>query len=337
MTTTALTKKDFETDQEVRWCPGCGDYAILKAVQSVLPSLGIPKEKFVFVSGIGCSSRFPYYMNTYGFHTIHGRAMPIATGIKTANPELSVWVVTGDGDALSIGGNHFIHLMRRNVDITVLMFNNRIYGLTKGQLSPTSELGKHTKSSPFGSIEQPFNPVGLALAAGATFVARSVDIYAGHLQEVLSRAAKHPGTSFVEIYQNCNIFNDQAFEYMTLKDVRSDQQVELKHGQPLLFGKERMRGIALGDHMTPKVIDVDTDADRSRVLVHNEAIDNVAHAYALSQLGPPHTPTAIGVFRSVESEPYERRLHRQMAEVTRTKGPGQLAKLLAAGDTWTVS
>ncbi len=228
----SLTKKDFQSDQEVRWCPGCGDYAILNAVQTVLPQLGIPRERFVVVSGIGCSSRFPYYMNTYGFHTIHGRAPAVATGVKIANPELNVWVVTGDGDALSIGGNHLIHAMRRNVGLKILMFNNRIYGLTKGQYSPTSEVGKRTKSTPFGSVDRPLHPLSLALGAEATFVARSVDVYQKHLMEVLKAAAAHEGTAFVEIYQNCNIFNDGAFESFTEKDVRSEMNIELEQGRP---------------------------------------------------------------------------------------------------------
>src|SRR3989441_2151451 len=244
-TVPVLTKKDFQTDQEVRWCPGCGDYAILSAVQAVFPELGIPHEKFVVVSGIGCSSRFPYYMNTFGFHTIHGRAPAVATGIKVAHPELEVWVATGDGDSLSIGGNHTIHMLRRNVGIKVLMFNNRIYGLTKGQYSPTSELGKKTKSTPFGSAEQPINPLGVALASECTFVARSVDTDTQHLTHILERAARHKGTAFVEIYQNCNIFNDGAFDPFVAREVRAERTIQLEHGRPLIFGKDRNKGIRL--------------------------------------------------------------------------------------------
>ncbi len=333
--TTTLTKKDFESDQEVRWCPGCGDYAILKAVQSVLPTLGIPKEKFVFVSGIGCSSRFPYYMGTYGFHTIHGRAMPVATGIKTANPDLSVWVITGDGDALSIGGNHFIHLMRRNLDVNVLLFNNRIYGLTKGQASPTSELGKRTKSTPFGSVDAPFNPLAVALGSGASFVARSVDIYGKHLQEVLRRAALHKGTSFVEIYQNCNIFNDGAFEYMTAKTVRGDEEIALEHGKPIVFGKDLDRGLRLCDALGLEVVNL-ADVDESELLVHDEREPSSTLPYLLAQMQPP-LPTPIGVYRAVERDTIEARIHAQLSEITTTKGAGDFSKVLRGTDVWTVS
>ena len=248
MTTATLpvyTKKDFQTDQEIRWCPGCGDYAILAAVQSVFPELGIPREKFVIISGIGCSSRFPYYMNTFGFHTIHGRAPAVATGLKVAHPDLEVWVVTGDGDSLSIGGNHTIHMLRRNVGLKVLMFNNRIYGLTKGQFSPTSEIGKKTKSTPYGTADRPFNPLSLAIGAEATFVARSVDVFQQHLKETLRKAAAHKGSAYVEILQNCNIFNDHAWETITEKDARSEHVVQLEHGKPLIFGKNRDKGIRL--------------------------------------------------------------------------------------------
>src|SRR5215467_4548495 len=238
-----LTRKDFQSDQEVRWCPGCGDYSILAQVQKVMPELHIPREKIVFVSGIGCSSRFPYYMNTYGFHTIHGRAPAIATGIKMSRPDLQVWVVTGDGDGLSIGGNHFIHMLRRNVDLKVLLFNNRIYGLTKGQYSPTSELGKKAKSTPYGSIDAPFNPISLAIGAEATFVARSVDVFQAHLKDTLKHAAAHKGSAFVEILQNCNIFNDGAWTGITEKDARSEHVIQLEHGKPLVFGKNRDKGI----------------------------------------------------------------------------------------------
>jgi len=331
-----LSPRDFQSDQEVRWCPGCGDYAILKAMQNVLPRLGLPRERFVFVSGIGCSSRFPYYMDTYGFHTIHGRAFPIATGIKLANPELSVWIVTGDGDALSIGGNHFIHLMRRNIDVNVILFNNRIYGLTKGQTSPTSEIGKLTKSTPYGNAASPFNPIALALGSGATFVARSVDIYGKHLQETLERAARHRGSSFVEIYQNCNIFNDGAFEYMTDKAAREEQQVELIDGQPLVFGKNRDRGILLTSDLRPEVVTLGGDVALPDLIVHREAAPGGTHAHLLSQLTQPGFPTPIGVFRAVEAPTFESVVHDQLASTTRERGPGRLRELLATGDLWTV-
>ena len=252
----AQTKKDFTSDQEVRWCPGCGDYSILAQVQRVLPSFGIPKEKYVFVSGIGCSSRFPYYMDTYGMHSIHGRAPAIATGIKTVNPELAVWVVTGDGDGLSIGGNHFMHVLRRNVDVKLLMFNNQIYGLTKGQYSPTSPVGKKAKSTPMGSVDYPVDPVSLALGAGATFVARTLDVNVQHIQEILKRANAHKGTAFVEIYQNCNIFNDGAFAQLTEKDTKAERTIELVHGKPMRFGKNKERGIALDPNLQPRVVNV---------------------------------------------------------------------------------
>ncbi len=334
--TGALTKRDFQSNQEVRWCPGCGDYAILKAVQSVLPTLGVPKEKFVFVSGIGCSSRFPYYMSTYGFHGIHGRAAAIATGIKTANPDLHVWVATGDGDSLSIGGNHFIHLLRRNVNIKVLMFNNRIYGLTKGQFSPTSESNKITRSTPFGSVDHPFNPVALALGAGATFVARTVDIYGKHLKAIIQRAAEHKGAAFVEIYQNCNIFNDGAFEYMTAREIRGDNEVDLQHGKPLIFGREMNKGIRLTGNMQLEVAEIGKDCGEDELIVHDEKATPASLSFLLSQVGPPKLPTALGIFRCVEEEPFEKRIHDQIASVTETQKPGELDALLNAGDTWTV-
>ena len=330
-----LSRKDFQTDQEVRWCPGCGDYAILNAVQQVFPELGIPREKFVVVSGIGCSSRFPYYMNTYGFHSIHGRAPAVATGLKLARPELEVWIATGDGDALSIGGNHLIHTLRRNVGVKILMFNNRIYGLTKGQYSPTSELGKRTKSTPAGSADYPFNPLSLALGAGATFVARTVDIYLAHQKEVLRRAAAHKGTAFVEIYQNCNIFNDKAFDYMTDKPVRDDAAIYLEHGKPLVFGKEKNRGIRMrGTEM--EVIELGGEFSEADCLVWNESLTNPATAFLAAQLLPPHFPTALGVFRSVEEPTYEHRVVGQIEEATAKQGVGRLEDLLRQGDTWTV-
>jgi 2-oxoglutarate ferredoxin oxidoreductase subunit beta len=333
--TPTLTKKDFQSDQEVRWCPGCGDYAILSAVQSVFPELGIPKENFVVVSGIGCSSRFPYYMNTFGFHSIHGRAPAVATGLKMARPELEVWIATGDGDAMSIGGNHLIHTLRRNVGVKILMFNNRIYGLTKGQYSPTSELGKKTKSTPVGSVDYPFNPLSLALGAGATFVARSVDIFQSHLRETLHRAAEHKGTAYVEIYQNCNIFNDKAFTYMTDKDAKDENVLYLQHGKPLVFGKNKDKGIRMrGTEM--EVITLGDGLSVDDCLVWDESLDNPATAFLAAQLLPPHFPTALGVFRSVDVPSYEQRVSDQMRHETDRLGVGKLEDLLKAGDTWVV-
>jgi len=330
---TTLTRKDLQSDQDVRWCPGCGDYAILKAMQTVLPELGIPREKFVIVSGIGCSSRFPYYMNTYGFHTIHGRAPAVATGLKTARPELEVWVVTGDGDALSIGGNHLIHSLRRNVGVKILLFNNRIYGLTKGQYSPTSEVGKRTSSTPVGSLDNPFNPLTLALGAGATFVARSVDIYQKHLMEVLHRAAEHEGSAFVEIYQNCNIFNDHAFEYMTEKSVRDDESLYLKHGEPVVFGAEGEWGLRLRGTRLEKVR-LEDDADKDSCLVWDET-DPVL-AYLMANVTPPEFPTPVGVLRSVEAPVFEQAMVAQIQSEIDRQGSGSLEELLHRGDTWTV-
>jgi 2-oxoglutarate ferredoxin oxidoreductase subunit beta len=333
--TAPLTKKDFESDQEIRWCPGCGDYAILRAVQQLFPNLGVARENFVIVSGIGCSSRFPYYMNVYGFHGIHGRAPAIATGIKVTRPELSVWVMTGDGDALSIGGNHLIHSMRRNVDIKVVMFNNRIYGLTKGQLSPTSEYGKVTKSTPYGSVEHPFNSLSVALGAEATFVARSVDVYTEHLKAVLAAASAHRGSAFVEVYQNCNIFNDGAFEFMTPKQIRDDNQVALQHGEPLVFGKNHDKGIRLRG-FDPEVVDLAAGASRDDLLVHDAHRDDPSLAFLLSRLEPPGFPTPIGIFRQVTRPTYEIGVGKQIADLVGRKGPGDLEKLLHAGDTWVV-
>jgi 2-oxoglutarate ferredoxin oxidoreductase subunit beta len=332
-----LAKKDFQTDQEVRWCPGCGDYAVLSAVQQVFPELGIPREKFVVVSGIGCSSRFPYYMNTFGFHSIHGRAPAVATGLKVARPELEVWIATGDGDAMSIGGNHLIHVLRRNVGVKILLFNNRIYGLTKGQYSPTSEPGKRTKSTPFGSIDMPFNPLALALGAGATFVARSVDIFQQHLKETLRRAARHRGTAFVEIYQNCNIFNDKAFAYMTEKETRDEHTLQLEHGKPLLFGKQRQHGVRLRGAAF-EVFDIGEDHPENSVeecLVWDETVASPALAFLAAQLLPPEFPTALGVLRAVERPTYETGVVEQVHQLERTR-PGKLEDLLTSGDTWTV-
>jgi 2-oxoglutarate ferredoxin oxidoreductase subunit beta len=333
-TAVQLTRKDLESDQEVRWCPGCGDYAILRAFQSVFAKLGIPREEIVVVSGIGCSSRLPYYVDTFGFHTIHGRAPAIASGIKSANPELSVWVGTGDGDALSIGGNHLIHTMRRNIDIKIVMFNNRIYGLTKGQYSPTSEQGKKTKSTPFGSIERPFNPLSVALGAEATFVARTVDVFTQHLMSILEAAANHKGSAFVEVYQNCNIFNDGAFDFMRGKEVREENTIMLEHGKPILFGANNEKGLRLRG-TTPEVVNV-ADVGLDEILVHDAHREDPSQAFLLSRLGPPDFPTPVGILRSVEHPVFDRALHAQVQEVIARKGKGDLDELLHSGDTWTV-
>ncbi|MBZ5541767.1 MAG: 2-oxoacid:ferredoxin oxidoreductase subunit beta [Acidobacteriia bacterium] len=341
MTTAALphlTKKDFQTDQEVRWCPGCGDYAILSAVQSVFPELGIPREKFVVVSGIGCSSRFPYYMNTYGFHSIHGRAPAVATGIKAVRPDLDVWVATGDGDALAIGGNHTIHMLRRNVGIKVLLFNNRIYGLTKGQYSPTSEYHKITKSTPYGSPDRPFNPISLAIGSEATFVARSVDVFQAHLKETLKHAAVHRGSAFIEILQNCNIFNNGAWEGITEKDARSEHVIQLEHGKPLIFGKNRDKGIRRlpdGDIEVVQLGDKYTEKD---LIVHDAHHHRASYAFLLSHMEHrPGFPTPIGVLRAWDDLPrYEDVMNDQIKEVIAKKGRGDLGKLFRAGDTWEV-
>jgi 2-oxoglutarate ferredoxin oxidoreductase subunit beta len=332
-----LTRKDFVTDQEVRWCPGCGDYSILAQMQKIAPELGVPRENVVFVSGIGCSSRFPYYMNTYGFHSIHGRAPAVASGVKIANPQLTVFVVTGDGDGLSIGGNHLIHAIRRNLDLNIILFNNRIYGLTKGQYSPTSEMGKKTKSSPFGTIESPLNPLCVALAAEATFVARSLDIDTNHLAATLRRAAEHKGTSFVEVYQNCNIFNDGAFEAFTEKKVRPDRCLYLEHGKPLIFGKERNKGIRLNG-INPEIVTIGengvTEAD---LLTHDEMAAEPTLAYFLTRMNYPSFPVPLGVFRNVQRPTYESLLDAQIEQARASKGQGDLEALLRTGDTWTVN
>ena len=330
-----LTKKDFTSDQEVRWCPGCGDYAILSTVQSFMPELGIEPDNTVFVSGIGCSGRFTYYMDTYGVHGIHGRAPAIATGIATANPALSVWVVTGDGDGLSIGGNHLIHALRRNVNLKILLFNNQIYGLTKGQYSPTSEEGKVTKSTPFGSVDHPFNPIALALGAEATFVARTIDNDRQHLSQVLRQAATHRGTAFVEIYQNCNVFNDGAFDAVREKSQGVHNQIRLNDGEPIVFD-EGNRCVAVGENGRLVVTDV-SDVDRSDIVVH-DVHGRPSLAFALSQLArSPHDPTCIGVFRQVERPVYGEAIFAQLDAATERLGSGDLEKLLHSGDTWTVS
>ncbi|CAL9295902.1 2-oxoacid:ferredoxin oxidoreductase subunit beta [Streptomyces sp. R02] len=333
------TMKDFKSDQEVRWCPGCGDYAVLAAVQGFMPELGLARENIVFVSGIGCSSRFPYYMNTYGMHSIHGRAPAIATGLATSRRDLSVWVVTGDGDALSIGGNHLIHALRRNVNLKILLFNNRIYGLTKGQYSPTSEVGKITKSTPMGSLDAPFNPVSLAIGAEATFVARTVDSDRKHLTEVLRQAADHPGTALVEIYQNCNIFNDGAFEVLKDKQQAQEAVIRLEHGQPVRFGADGSKGVvrdpATGDL---KVVAV-TPGNEADILVHDAHTASPTTAFALSRLADPDTlhHTPIGVFRSVDRPVYDTLMADQLDTAVDQHGKGDLAALLTGNDTWTVA
>jgi 2-oxoglutarate ferredoxin oxidoreductase subunit beta len=334
MTTTetpTYKKKDFVSDQEVRWCPGCGDYAILNAVQAAFASFGVPKEQFAVISGIGCSSRFPYYMDTYGFHTIHGRAPAIASGVKIANPDLHVWVVTGDGDALSIGGNHLIHAMRRNMDLKVLLFNNRIYGLTKGQYSPTTVPGKVTASTPYGSLDTPFNPLALALGAGSSFVARTVDTQVKHLKGVLQAAHEHKGFAFIEILQNCVIFNDGAFGHVTDKEVRDDRQVDLRPGEPLLFGKEMDQGLKF----TPTDIEQCKPEDAT---VWQADGPTGANAYRICQGGENgNIPVPIGIFRSVQRPVLDEAINQQVQDVTEKLGEGTLENLLQAGDTWDVS
>ncbi|HNQ22667.1 MAG TPA: 2-oxoacid:ferredoxin oxidoreductase subunit beta [Phycisphaerae bacterium] len=331
-----LTAKDYASDQEVRWCPGCGDYAILAQMKKVLAEVGIPREKLVFVSGIGCSSRFPYYLETYGLHGIHGRAMAVATGVRVANPDLSVWVVTGDGDGLSIGGNHFIHTMRRNVDVKVLLFDNRIYGLTKGQYSPTSPQGKKTKSTPLGAIDYPLHPLSVAIGAEATFVARTIDVNVKHLAEVLKRAAEHRGTAFIQIYQNCVIFNDGAFEYATDKPTKDDTTLYLEHGKPLLFGRDRRQGIRLNG-MTPEIVTLGEGVTEADLLVHDEKADDPSLAYLLSRMHHPQFPEPMGVFRCVQRPTYEDLLMGQVQSAIEAHGPGKLEDLFAEGETWDVS
>lgn len=331
-----LTKKDFESNQDVRWCPGCGDYAVLAQVQLLLPKLGIPRENFAFISGIGCSSRFPYYMETYGMHSIHGRAPAIASGLKISRPELSVWVVTGDGDALAIGGNHFIHAMRRNIGLKVILLNNRIYGLTKGQFSPTSEFGKKTKTTPLGSIDSPFSPISLALGAGATFVARTSDSDFPHMQETLRRAAEHKGTAFVEVLQNCVVFNDGAYDAISDKSTRADTRLLLEHGKPLLYGMDGNRGIRMRA-LQPEVVTVgENGVTTADLVVHDERSENGGLAFFLSQFAAP-LPVPLGVFRAVEAPVYET-LNSELAANTRQqRGQGTLDKLFNSGDTWTIS
>src|SRR5262245_12106095 len=330
-----LTTKDLTTDQEVRWCPGCGDYSILAQMKKALTTVGVPREKMAFVSGIGCSSRFPYYMNTYGFHTIHGRAPTFATGLRLANPDLQVWLVTGDGDGLSIGGNHLIHAIRRNVDIKILLFNNEIYGLTKGQYSPASRRGTKTKTSPQGSFETPLRPLTTALSAEATFVARTIDVDVQHLTATLQKAAAHKGTAFVEIYQNCKIFNDGVFEYATDKSVKADNLLYLEHGKPMIFGKDRSKGIRLnGVH--PEVVEVGKDCQIDDLLSHDESAEEPTLAYLLSRMYTPHFPEVVGVLRSVRKPSYEELLEGQINEVVAKKGKGRVEDLFKSEDMWTV-
>lgn len=335
LTPVNLTAKDFKSDQEVRWCPGCGDYAILAAVQGFMPELGIPRENIVFVSGIGCSSRFPYYMNTYGMHSIHGRAPAIATGLSASRPDLSVWVVTGDGDALSIGGNHLIHALRRNVNLKILLFNNRIYGLTKGQYSPTSELGKITKSTPVGSSDAPFNPLSLALGAEATFVARTIDSDRKHLQSVLRAAAEHEGSAFVEIYQNCNIFNDGAFELIKDASTRDEHLIRLEQGRPITFGTDDRYSVVHPEGSFGLKVQ-----EGGTALVHDATVDDPAYAFALSRLsGSDLNTTPIGVFRNVRRPSYDELIQKQLQDA-KAKAAGtpeeMLGNLLNAADTWTI-
>lgn len=330
-----LSASDYASNQEVRWCPGCGDYAILAQMKKTMAALGVPREKIVFVSGIGCSSRFPYYMNTYGIHSIHGRAPAIAAGLKIMRPELFVWVITGDGDGLSIGGNHLIHAIRRNLDINIVLFNNRIYGLTKGQYSPTSPLNKVTKSSPMGSIDNPLRILSVAIGCEATFVARTVDVNTKHLGMCLERAAEHRGTSFIEVYQNCVVFNDGAFDYATDRKIKSDSILELEHGKPMIFGKDREKGIRLSG-MEPEVVTLGEGVSEGDLLVHDEAAKEPSLAYFLSRMHYPDFPEPIGVFRAVERPKYDEMLNRQIDEAVETQGAGDLDKLFSSGDTWTV-
>ncbi len=333
-----LTAKDFSTDQEVRWCPGCGDYSILAQVQKIMPGIGLPRENIVFISGIGCSSRFPYYMNTYGMHSIHGRATAIAGGLKATRPELSIWIVTGDGDALSIGGNHTIHLLRRNPDVNILLFNNQIYGLTKGQYSPTSEKNKITKSTPFGSIDHPFNPLALAMGADATFIARSMDRDPKHLQTMLTRSYQHKGASFLEIYQNCNIFNDGAFEIYTEKSTKPEEALFLEQGKPLVFGTSQNKGIKL-DSIKPVVVELGNGVSADELWIHDEK--DFYKAQLLLRMFDDarvegHFPRPFGVFYEIERACYEDVMLGQIEEAVARKGPGNLDKLLRGNEVWEI-
>ena len=332
---TKYTSKDFSSDQDVRWCPGCGDYSILAQVQRSMPDLAIPRHKMAFISGIGCSSRFPYYMETYGFHGIHGRAPAIASGLKIARPDLSVWVATGDGDGLSIGGNHLIHICRRNIDVKILLFNNQIYGLTKGQYSPTSEFGKVTKSSPYGSVDHPFNPLLVTLGAEASFVARALDRDPKHLQAVIKRAAEHKGTSFIEIYQNCNVFNDGAFFTWTEKETKDDNVLYLEDGKPMIFGKEKDKGLKL-DGFTPVVVSLkDPRNSVNDLIVHNER-DTMLSFILARMSNIPTLPRPVGVVYAVERALYAAEVEKQIDQAVKNQGEGDLEKLLHHGETWTI-
>jgi len=331
-----LTAKDFASDQEVRWCPRCGDYSILAQMKKVLPELGLPKEQFCFVSGIGCSSRFPYYMDTYGFHSIHGRAPAVATGVKLSNPDLQVWVITGDGDALSIGGNHLMHAIRRNLDINIILFNNQIYGLTKGQYSPTSPLGSKTKSTPYGSLDNPLNPLSVVIGCEATFVARSVDVDTKHLATTLRRAADHKGTSFVEVYQDCNVFNSGAFYYASKKGEKEDNIVYLENGKPLIFGKNKEKGVRLNAHGRPEVVELNSGISEDDLLFHDETAEDPSLAFLLAHMRHPEFPEPMGVLRNVSRPVYDESVRQQVSMAREQNGDGDLEKLLNSGDTWTV-
>jgi 2-oxoglutarate ferredoxin oxidoreductase subunit beta len=330
-----LKPEDFASDQDIRWCPGCGDYSILAQMKKVMPTLGIAPENTVFISGIGCSSRFPYYMNTYGIHSIHGRAPAVATGLKLARPDLSIWVITGDGDGLSIGGNHLMHAIRRNVDINIVLFNNQIYGLTKGQYSPTSPLGKVTKSTPMGSVDNPVHPITVALGCEATFVARTVDVNIKHLGMVLKRAADHRGASFVEVYQNCNVFNDGAFEWATDRDTKADNLIELEHNKPLIFGKKRDKGIRLNG-VQLEIVELGKGIQEDDLLFHDEHASEPTLAYLLSRMRHPEFPEPIGVFRDVKRPIYDDLAVKQLEDAQAKHGPGDLQALFDSGDTWVV-
>ncbi|MEZ6044994.1 MAG: 2-oxoacid:ferredoxin oxidoreductase subunit beta [Planctomycetaceae bacterium] len=331
-----LSAKDFASDQEIRWCPRCGDYSILSQMKKVLPTLNLPKEKFAFVSGIGCSSRFPYYMDTYGFHSIHGRAPAIATGLRLARPDLMIWVITGDGDALSIGGNHLMHAIRRNVDLKIVLFNNRIYGLTKGQYSPTSPIGQKTKSTPYGSVDFPLSPLSVAIGSEATFVARSVDVDIQHLGMVLERAAHHKGTAFVEVYQDCNVFNSGAHEYASKKGEKEENVIYLEHGKPLVFGKENDKGLILDENSHPKVVTLGDEYSEKDLVVHDESVADPSLAFTLSRLRYPEFPEPMGIFRSIERPVYDQQVAAQVEQTIASKGAGDLEALFNSGDTWTV-
>jgi len=328
-----LKPADFASDQDVRWCPGCGDYSILAQMKKVLPELGSTRENTVFISGIGCSSRFPYYMNTYGMHSIHGRAPAFATGLKSTRPELDIWVITGDGDALSIGGNHFMHIVRRNVDVNIILFNNAIYGLTKGQYSPTSKVGSVTKSTPRGSIDHPLNPISVAIAAEASFVARSIDTNIKHLVAMMKRAAAHKGTSFLEVYQNCNVFNDGTWDYAKNKNTKAETTLLLEHGKPLIYAGGT-KGIRLNG-FNPEVVEL-ANVAQDDLLFHDEKAANSQLAFLLSRMRHPEFPEPIGVFRDIDRPTYDEMINLQVDDAVSEKGAGELQKLFHSGDTWQV-